>query len=148
MFLRDLFKWGKLIDSGVVHEDIKAAQGFSRLREKAIDLRPLREICLNGDRLSTPASNFGDDSVRIAFARMKVDDDSRSFTGQMLCDRSTNPFGCAGNQCNFAAQFSVRVFVVHNFLPFTLFPWFKSCLLSNKMPTCLAFYLFNSVHRS
>src|SRR5260221_9236940 len=97
MFLRDLFKRGKLIDSGVVHEDIKAAEGFSRFSEQAIDLRLLREICLNCDRLSAPARNFGDDSVCIAFARMIVYDDSRSFMGQMLCDRSTDPFGCAGN---------------------------------------------------
>src|SRR2546430_17436107 len=54
MFLRDILQRKKLVDAGVINEDIKPAEGFFRFGKEEFNFGLFSHVRADSDRLSTP----------------------------------------------------------------------------------------------
>src|SRR5882724_11144579 len=64
MLLCNAFERKEFINAGVIHENVELAKGFPGLDEEAFDVRLLRNVRLNGNRLATLGRDFIDDLLR------------------------------------------------------------------------------------
>src|SRR5207244_2671052 len=94
----------KLVDAGVVDQDIEPAECLLRLGKQTLDLCRLREIGLHGDCLAPAVRNLGNDAVGVRFARSIVDNNGRALGRQMLGDGGADPLGRASHNRDFVLK--------------------------------------------
>jgi hypothetical protein len=92
MFLRDILQWKKLVDAGVVNEDIEPAECLFRFGKEAFNFRLLSHVRADSDRLSALFCNFIYDAISSFLARRIVNDHGRALSSEMFGDCSTDPF--------------------------------------------------------
>ena len=95
----------KLVDAGVVDQDVELAAGLRGLGEKPTDIRFFRDVGLHRDGLAAFAGDFGDDAVGTFLAGGVVDDHRRPFVCQMFGNSGTNPLRTARYNSDFTCQF-------------------------------------------
>ena len=105
VLFRDPFERGKLVNAGIVYQDIDFAKGLLRFRKETLDVGLLGHVRLHGNGPSTVLFNLGDDAVSTLIARGVVDDNGRALGGHMFGDRRADSLGCAADDCNFPFKF-------------------------------------------
>jgi len=50
LLVGDFFEQNEFVNAGVVNKDVDLAERFFRFSEKPLDIRPLRDVCLNCNR--------------------------------------------------------------------------------------------------
>src|SRR5208282_1171268 len=88
---------GKIVNAGVVDEDIEATVGLLGFGEETIDVGLFGDIALDGEGFAAFAGDVGDDFIRARLAGGIVDDYRRTFGGEGLGDTSADAFGSAGD---------------------------------------------------
>ena len=90
--------------AGIVHKDVKPAEGCDGLFDGGIDGAGIGGVRLNRDRLSAGAfDRFDDRSGRVGTFRI-CNGHLRSVRSQTLSDCSTNAPRAARNECNLSFQ--------------------------------------------
>src|SRR3954453_8428053 len=75
MLFRDFFKWRKLIDACIVHQNVQPAERLLGLREDTFDIGGLGDIALDSGRLAAYAFDFCDHSISALAAGGVIDHD-------------------------------------------------------------------------
>src|ERR1041384_2929106 len=105
-FFGDLFQWRKLINPGIVHQDVQLAVSFLGFREKPRDICLLRDISLHRDRLAAAGGDFLYHSVSVFFAGGVINHHRRTLCGQRLRDSSADAFRGPGHYRNLISEFA------------------------------------------
>ena len=92
MFLCDILQRKKLVDAGVINEDIKPAEGFFRFGKETFNFGLFSHVSADSDRLSTLFCNFVHDAIGSFLARGVVNHHGRAFGSEMFGDRSPDSF--------------------------------------------------------
>jgi hypothetical protein len=131
MLCGDVFNRKKLIDAGIVHEDIEMPVGFFSFGEEAGNVGFLGDIRLDGDSLAALGGDLVDDLVRAGLAGGVVDDNRSALGRQMFRNGRADAFGCAGDYRDLAREFlCVIAHMFGSFLVLVLL--LICCLISNS----------------
>ncbi len=123
LLVGDFFEQNEFVNAGVVNKDVDLAERFFRFSEKPLDIRPLRDVCLNCNRSAPGFAKLIDNFVRIRFREGVVDHYRCAFCRKRLRDARADSLRRARYHCNFSLQFSILHFV----FPFVFY--FKKCVL-------------------
>src|SRR5262249_50841909 len=96
----------KLVNAGVVDEDVDPPERLLRLGEESADVPLLRQVGADGHGLAAVARDLGNHTVGPLLARRVVHDDGRSLRGQMFRDVGPDPLGRPGDHRDLAFQFA------------------------------------------
>jgi hypothetical protein len=88
----ELLEWRKGEDARVVHEYIKALEGFFRLRDKALRVGPLRHVALHGDGPPAFAGDLVHHPFRASLIARVIHDHRGTFRGESLCNTCSDSF--------------------------------------------------------
>ena len=87
----------KLIDAGVVDEDVDLAEGLFGFGEEALCVRCLGDIALYGNGFAALGGDVRNDLVRACLAGCIVDDDLGAGGSEVAGDLRTDALGRASN---------------------------------------------------
>ena len=88
VFLGDVLQWDKLVDAGVVNEDIELAEGLLGFGKETFNVHLPSYVCPHCDRFSALFCNFVHDTIRSLLAGGIVNDHCGTFGSEMFGDRS------------------------------------------------------------
>ncbi len=94
VLFRDLLERQKIIDAGVVDQNVQPAECSLRLCEDFFHIRRLCDIALHGDRFAALGFNVRNDAIGAVLARGIVDDDRRAFPPRALWRFPRQPLFC------------------------------------------------------
>ena len=83
-------------DAGVVEQQVRRAELRVRAIGERLDLRPLRDVRLDGDRLAAPLADRGGDDLG-RFALDVGDDDAHALVGALVGERPSDAVRRAGH---------------------------------------------------
>jgi hypothetical protein len=92
----------EFIDARVIDENVELVERLFRLRKKALDIRLLGDVCLDGDRCPAFAADLVHDPVGPFLTARVVDDDGGPFISQVLRDGGADALGRSRNDSHFA----------------------------------------------
>jgi hypothetical protein len=82
----------KVIDAGIVDQNVQPAERLLRLCEDFFHIRRLCDIAAHGDRFAALGINVRNDTISAVLARGIVDDDRRAFRREPFGDSRANAF--------------------------------------------------------
>ena len=106
MTLRYLPDGGKLVDAGIVDQDIEPSVVLDGGCDDALGFRGLGDVATYGDSLAPGCSDRGYDFIRTSFAGSVIDDYRCAFSGEGLGDGGPDTLGSARNHCDFTLEFA------------------------------------------
>ena len=106
----------KLIDAGIVHEDVELSERLLRLGEEVASVLGLGDVGLHGDGFPTRLPNALDDCLCPGLAGGLIDHDGRTGARQVLGNRRTDSFRRARDHSDLPLQF-----LRHDSTPFVPF---------------------------
>jgi len=95
----------EVVNGGIVHDDIKRAEGVDCARDHGFDLPALDEVSLHRHGLPSGRLDFRHDPFRAFAIAAKADRDSCTGLAEGLRDAGADPFRCARDQGDFVFQF-------------------------------------------
>src|SRR5213078_5360447 len=104
MFLGHCGQRLKVVNPGVIDENIDTAEGGYGFGEKAIDIGFLRDVRLHGDGFAACAGDVSDDAIRAFFAGGIIDDDGSTGLTKVCRNGGADTFGGAGDDGDFTAE--------------------------------------------
>ncbi len=104
MLRRDIFQRLEIVDAGVVHQDIQFVVCLFRFREQLLHFGGPGKIRLDADGLAAVLLDAGHDALGPFFAGAVVNDDRRTFGGELFGDFGADAFGCPGDDGDFASE--------------------------------------------
>jgi len=87
---RDPIERQKIIDAGIIDQNVEPAERLLRLREDFLHIRRLGDVAMHGDRFAALGFNVRDDALSAFLARGVVDDDRRPFGREPFGDSRAN----------------------------------------------------------
>ncbi len=108
-----VFERRELIDARVVNQNVETAEGFFRFCKKVFDVVLLRDVRLDGDRLSAFFCYFVDHLVRRFLGRRIVNHYRSAFDGKILGDTGADSLRRTRHNRNFPS----KLFISHCILP-------------------------------
>ena len=118
----------KLIDAGVVHEDVELAEGLLRLRKQPANVFGPGDVGLDGDGFPTRLPNALDDCLCPGLAGGLIDHDGRTGARQVLGNRRTDSFRRARDHSDLPIQF-----LRHDRTPYDLLLLFRLALVHERV---------------
>ena len=88
MFLGDILQWNKLVNAGVVNEDIELAEGLLRFGKETFNFHLPSYVRPHCYGFSALFCNFVHYTIRSLLAGGIVNDHCRTFGSEMFGDRS------------------------------------------------------------
>ncbi len=82
LFFRDRLDRREGVDTGIVDQDVEAAESLDGRGDDPLRIGFLRYVAAHGNGLATCLGNGRNDLVRVGFARRIVDDDRSAFGGE------------------------------------------------------------------
>ena len=101
----DRLQGGKLIDAGVVHEDVELAERLLRLGEEAANVVGPGNVGLHCDGFAVRLPDAVDDRLRAGLAGGVIDHDRRAGRRQVLGNRRTDAFRRPRDHGDLSFQF-------------------------------------------
>jgi hypothetical protein len=102
LLLGDFFQRDELVNACVIDQDVDLAERLLCFREQFLDFPLLRDVALDGDRLSTTLANFVDHAICALLRRCVIDYYRCAFRAELFCDACPNSFRRARYYCNFS----------------------------------------------